>query len=74
MHTEEQAREKWCPHVRISASDGPCEGNHAANIGADLNPLGRCIASDCMAWRWDDAGEHVPVPHGFCGLATEPKP
>lgn len=36
-----------------------------------------CIASECMAWRWD-AGENVANPnrhntdHGYCGLAGKP--
>ena len=63
MHTEEQASEKWCPMVRMSATDNPCEGNHAANRTSDCRILGLCIASDCMAWRWGkDAWQR---PDGF---------
>lgn len=45
--TEEEAREKWCPFSR------------AQGTGAELShnrPDGsyNCIASGCMAWRWDE--------------------
>ncbi len=78
MMTEEQAREKWCPHARVSASNEPALGNHAANRWE--NPQGLpdgagCIASDCMAWRWQDSlsirdGEQPSKSNnGYCGLA-----
>ncbi len=64
--TEEQAREKWCPMVRI---------HFAVNrTDSDCN----CIGSRCMAWRTKtpmlgNAGS-LPIDvvgevFGHCGLA-----
>ena len=69
LHTEDEARGKWCERVRVSAANEPMTGNHAANRDADGNwnrPCYLCIASDCMAWRWglDEMRERYPKqPH-----------
>ena len=45
--TEDEARKKWCPFVRA--------GNEAGCNRSVLNAEGyldKCIASECMAWRW----------------------
>jgi hypothetical protein len=36
-----------------------------------LNPVPcRCIASECMAWRWEpDNPKPIEQHRGFCGLA-----
>lgn len=54
MLTEEQAREKWCPMVRLAEATAP-PGYPSRNRGTSdsgVHPLCRCIASECMAWRW----------------------
>lgn len=53
---EEEAKTKWCPMVRC--------GNSAENCHSlDRNPeYSRCIASECMMWRWDGTS-------GWCGVA-----
>lgn len=58
--TEAEARERWCPFVRVVAVDGhPAlivhpAGNRVHGHGdwpSNKNPpAARCIASDCMAW------------------------
>ena len=40
--TEDEAREKWCPYSYTSANRDKDEY------------FTRCIASDCMMWRWKD--------------------
>ena len=36
----------------------------------------KCIASECMAWRWCErpfyAAEPMDKPYGYCGLAEKP--
>lgn len=69
--TEEDARQKWCPFARTF--DGPIVAQKVAAV-ASVNRIGneisihcRCVAAECMAWRWDklSAGE------GHCGLAGD---
>lgn len=88
MWTEQEARTKWCPESRTHV--GTLEGIVAVNVwpidgngGRDLAMLNecRCIASDCMAWRWADkagadaAGKPNYYPghwKGYCGKAGRP--
>jgi hypothetical protein len=78
--TEEEAKTKWCPHVRaLSAADSA--GINRTNNGA-LHWAASCIGSECMAWRWErkfganpDKPEdcmELPPTEGRCGLAGRP--
>lgn len=63
--TEEEAKEKGC-HLVIRGSSA---GEHNA-----VKFLGRCPASQCMAWRWSCWKDHNTAPFsenckGYCGLA-----
>ena len=51
--TEEEARTKWCPHVRF-----PDAGNRSEYYNS------KCIASDCMMWKIANSGSK----EGHCGL------
>lgn len=70
MHmTEDEARKKWCPHVRFGNEAG-CNRNTAPEGSGGA--LTNCIASECMAWRWAWVSgwpDHFSVTHGYCGLA-----
>ena len=54
-YTEKEAREKWClqmnvlivaPLIAMASKQGiPIKGN--------ASHIGKCSASDCMAWQWD---------------------
>jgi len=61
--TEDQARAKSCPFARNRASTKQTDG--------------LCLASDCMAWRWEAAAvreeNNKIFPFGYCGLAGEEK-
>lgn len=63
MYTEEEAKKKWCPMVRIVGVDGKENGvvnrtsyNKCVHVGEreDFIPAGsECIASKCMMWEWE---------------------
>lgn len=74
MMTEGEAKEKWCPHMRLGDEQGASAS---------------CIGSACMAWRWlrefpirgvsarGDAITGIMLsdddkPLGYCGLAGAP--
>ena len=93
MKTPDEARQCWCPFARVIAGGKePGETpsfNRVRDLDApalDTNPdSARCIADDCMAWRWSDWEKIVypaggydqteppeDVKMGFCGLAGRP--
>ena len=59
--TEEEAREKWCPFAREYDIERGIAGLAGVNRPTEIGA--RCIASQCMAWRW------TVRPYGLCGLA-----
>lgn len=72
MMTDQIARTKWCPFVRIDS------GNRLHNTMTDgfqnSEKMYHCIAGDCMGWRqfhlshMKGGGDGV-VAHGYCGYA-----
>jgi len=44
--TEDEAKSKWCPMVRLVPDNGVLCSNRIDNRNHTL-----CLASDCMAWR-----------------------
>lgn len=74
MFTEEDAKTKWCPQVRYLAifrdAMGARECSGAYNRAAeDIIGTSKCIASDCMMWRFENGSPAYPATKGFCGLA-----
>ena len=73
--TEQEAKLRWCPFARVmmhDTADRPVAGCAGINRDPENNlPLAvRCIASDCMAWRWVKHQENPPEKKlGCCGLA-----
>jgi len=70
--TEDEAKKKWCPMVRIGvSSDRNWFDNHNGN-----NVFTYCISSDCMMWRQDltreEAENGYKAASGFCGLGGRP--
>ena len=67
--TEQEARTKWCPMVRIGR-------NRYISLPDILSDKCKCIASGCMMWRWVPAGEYIDgdrLVHqwrtdGYCGI------
>ena len=83
--TEDEAKTKWCPFARYVSIRGEGINRWIHEGETQTNPEpSRCIASDCMAWRWTTAPdraesyareaprahrEHPFVAKGHCGLA-----
>lgn len=81
MLTEEEARKKWCPHVRHANGSGGT-GVNRVNWDRSYN-YANCIASACMAWRaemrtvmsqYQPPSEwcEEPTGRGCCGLVPHP--
>lgn len=77
-YTEDEARKKWCPFARVID-----DLSGAASSARLRDGTVKCIASECMAWRWIDVTEQNDNPtvadrtvkssvRGFCGLAGQP--
>ena len=50
--TEDEAKTKWCPMVRFhNGLDGDVYCSRPT--GVVTNNSAKCIASDCMMWKWD---------------------
>jgi len=66
--TEEEAKTKFCPHMRLPFHyDG--DAYSGLNVrGTDRKMWAKCIASGCMMWR-DNSAKGDEEPRGFCGLA-----
>lgn len=76
--TEQEARTKWCPMVRITWYPTPAPETSISGWNRDeMNT--NCMASDCMMWRWhlrgamvdDKYDENYPL-EGHCGLGGKP--
>lgn len=83
--TEEEAKGKWCPAVRnfmFNRSLAFVETNRGTEVNdknkGDLpDSIGwayTCLGSGCMAWRWNQDPNGMPLHSsgGYCGLAGKP--
>lgn len=73
MMTEAEAREKWCPMVRLTADQDEWKNNRGDFPGKERSF--NCIASDCAMWRWVttlDSGTVINTDKGYCGLGGRP--
>ncbi|WP_075217178.1 hypothetical protein [Mongoliimonas terrestris] len=73
--TEEQAKTKWCPFVRIEGSN---RLHNTMTDGFDAeHRFQHCLGSTCMAWRGFTVsharGYGGVEHHGYCGLAGRPE-
>lgn len=66
MHTEDEAKTKWCPFARVTTGarkagavnlmGGAATFNRVAypegdGMACDQTPMTKCLGSACMAWR-----------------------
>jgi hypothetical protein len=69
--TEDQARKKWCPMIRLSPLGLGTGESYGECTTRDLEDKYRsCIASECMMWRRHPEQERF-LPMGYCGLARK---
>lgn len=68
--TEDEAKQKWCPEARTVFSDGDGAINRTI-LGYGDDEGWRCLASECMAWRWQPAKTARPK-WGYCGAFGKP--
>ncbi len=74
--SENVARTKWCPFVRVDESNR--HNNTMTDGFENAERVYRCIASDCMGWRQFHlshlkGGEGGVTAHGYCGYAGKPE-
>lgn len=78
--TEQEAKTKWCPHVRdtlIQERGVVAELRPGINSNNGNREKYNCIASDCMMWattmlqRFDEELQSnvIDIKDGRCGLA-----
>ncbi len=71
--TEAEAKTKWCSMARHTKDN---EGSFHTTNGQKSGGFQTCIASNCMAWRWNDMANGIPYDRqtatGYCGLAGRP--
>jgi hypothetical protein len=82
--SEDEAKTKWCPFARAALGWEVRAGQDetlaaTVNRGSGISDPCRCIASECMAWRWtlereefatiDTPKRLASTTDGHCGLA-----
>lgn len=82
MLTEQEAKDKWCPQVRMvfGPNNSGWEGQGYTNRADYYEPEACvCTGSNCMMWRWgnkyrSDLITKLPREEwtGYCGLAGKP--
>lgn len=66
MHTEQQAKEKWCPMARDSETAGNRSQQYPEHIAFN------CLGSECMFWRWGpDSEDGIILEEAGDALNTE---
>lgn len=84
MHTPEQARETWCPMVRLKL---PHNNYNRYEVDPHLDSVVprdcKCIADKCAMWRWVSSSRQIVTDTqpdeirvlsktGYCGLTGQP--
>jgi hypothetical protein len=74
--TAAEASKRWCPFVRIREYNEGTMETTAVNRTFDSEDSAArgslCLASNCMAWRWDISHAWDEEARGYCGLAGQP--
>jgi len=78
---EEEAKTKWCPHVRLAqVENGEVRGFFNRWFGrynsSEFSPtkeVCNCITSDCMMWAWDNTAVENPKTNKYEALPDNAK-
>jgi hypothetical protein len=66
--TEADAILRWCPFAASRSAQYGAKTT-AFIIDGESAPRTTCVASSCMAWRWDVRSAVEKLSQGHCGLA-----
>jgi hypothetical protein len=67
--TEVEAKERWCPIAQVIGDNI----DESTDKGIRVRRFGRCVASDCMAWRLAHKPSANGEETGFCGAFGIPR-
>lgn len=70
--TEDEAKNNWCPMTRYRNAEIKDAHGHLVEVRAISNlpsGAGKCLGSECMAWRETSSPPITRHVHGYCGLA-----
>lgn len=70
MITEKEAKKRWCPHARVMVDQDVEVSVNRSVRGGEPDPDCLCLASDCMAWRWESyrkLDDREGDRRGYCG-------
>jgi hypothetical protein len=71
----DEAAKKWCPFGMLSDGIVHASFNRGRHDHAAGHFYSNCLASECMAWRWERSAAGKKTSSGYCGLAgTEKEP
>jgi hypothetical protein len=74
MHTEQEAKTKWCPFGAGAKEFGE-NGTNNVPLRVYTQPsTAHCIASACMAWQWVHGNPHEAKSAGGILLPREQWP
>lgn len=51
MNTEAEAKNKWCPMIRVHMTESAGEATNRYDDTGDRLNMG-CVGSGCMMWQW----------------------
>lgn len=75
MHTEDEAKTKWCPMIRAD-NVTPLWHEKKQEPGFTPQAKATCIGSACMAWRWAPNSVHgsSPIKEAIAPQMPPPNP
>lgn len=64
MYTVEEAKQKWCPFVRLGSLKRMEGCNRILKVFDGIQEATSCIGAACMAWQWTGSREEeITIPH-----------